>query len=893
MEDDIVVEEVSELQLASIIGFDVNGLRLHPDDIHIVYPLGSKVVIQNWETKHQSFLSGHTNIISSIDISPNGKYVASGQINHMGFKSSVIVWDFEKRELHAKYEIHKVRVECVAFSCDSVYLVSLGGRDDSNIIVWDVEARDAMCGNLSNTGTSGDAAVLYTTNQRGLCFVSGGINNLRVWTINPQLRNLQVVEVALGMIRRHIHCMVIDERDDFLFCGTTTGDIMKVKLNYSHDVRAHKPIKNPVLLGCYGKYGGKKKLLSGEPCERFRNGVTALLLLPKDLEDRMVVGAGDGTVEMVREKEVCLPKGSPIRIPSLPQLRVLKSTNVDSGVTSLILNGELLFAGTQLCEIHTVHVETFDVVRHTTCHTNAIFGIAFVQLSSTRPGIEPGTHFSDLLCWSNGPRRTITGRSGSNYSEVFATGSKEDIRIWKTTSSQELLRICVDNFTCSSLQFKHDGTAIVSGWNDVIVIAAMLFTGWNDGVIRSFTPQTGRLIFAIHNAHYRGVSAIAINSRGDTIVSGGGEGQVRVWDISPNIQSLKGVLKEHKSPVSSIHMCRTDTSVVSASMDGTCIIWDIVRLVRQQILFANTQFMCARYCPTGVQVVTAGTDRRIGYWEVYDGSLVRELEGSTASGLNALDVNSKGDLIVTGGNDQVIKLWKYMEGVATHVGLGHAGIITAVTFSPDNRYIVSVSADGGIFRWVNPYWDLPHEAEEGEEDEVRSLPSSAGTRSTCSLREEDLALHAEDQPPASPGPRPVPSPDVGVVCECSQRRKNLGRACKCLEGGKKESQGDSKSTSARSNQSKISANLRSGAGKKCVCPPRGDRTPLCSCGAVVNSRNTGNCVRGRKPGTSAGENIMNIDQKIKTNNGKSSSPGSKSGSKTVSARSNKCPWMTK
>nr|CAD7432825.1 unnamed protein product [Timema monikensis] len=462
----------------SVEGCTVNGLRLHPDDIHIVYPLGSKVVIQNWETKHQSFLSGHTNIISSIDISPNGKYVASGQINHMGFKSSVIVWDFEKRELHAKHEIHKVRVECVAFSCDSVYLVSLGGRDDSNIIVWDVEARDAMCGNLSNTGTSGDAAVLCTTNQRGLCFVSGGINNLRVWTINPKLRNLQVVEVALGMIRRNIRCMVIDERDDFLFCGSTTGDIMKVKLNYSHDVRAHEPVKKPVLLGCYGKYGGKKKLLSGEPSERFRNGVTALLLLPKDLEDRMVVGAGDGTVEMVREKEVCLPKGSPIRIPSLPQLRVLKSTNVNSGVTSLILNGELLFAGTQLCEIHTVHVQTFDVVRHTTCHTNAIFGIAFPY----------------------------------NYSEVFATGSKEDIRVWNTISSQELLRICVDNFTCSSLQFTQDGTAIVSGWND--------------GVIRSFTPQTGRLIFAIHNAHYRGVSAIAITSRGDTIVSGGGEGQV-------------------------------------------------------------------------------------------------------------------------------------------------------------------------------------------------------------------------------------------------------------------------------------------------------------------------------------------------------------------------------
>nr|CAD7432826.1 unnamed protein product [Timema monikensis] len=274
-------------------------------------------------------------------------------------------------------------------------------------------------------------------------------------------------------------------------------------------------------------------------------------------------------------------------------------------------------------------------------------------------------------------------------------------------------------------------------------------------------------------------------------------------------------------------------------------------MVRQQILFANTQFMCARYCPTGVQVLTAGTDRRIGYWEVYDGSLVRELEGSTASGLNALDVNSKGDLIVT------------------------------VTFSPDNQYIVSVSADGGIFRWVNPYWDLPHEA---EEDEARSTPGSAGTRSTCSLREEDLQLHAEDQPPASPGPQPVSSSNIGVVCKCSQRRKSLGRACECLEDGKKESQGDSKSTSARSNQSKISANLRLRACKKCVCPSRGDRTSPCSCGAAVNSRDNG---------TSPGENIMNIDQKIKTNKDKSSSPGSKRGSKTVLASSNKCPWMTK
>jgi WD40 repeat protein len=50
--------------------------------------------------------------------------------------------------------------------------------------------------------------------------------------------------------------------------------------------------------------------------------------------------------------------------------------------------------------------------------------------------------------------------------------------------------------------------------------------GWNDGDIRAFTPQTGRLIYEIHNTHSKGVTAIAVTASGERIVSGGGEGQV-------------------------------------------------------------------------------------------------------------------------------------------------------------------------------------------------------------------------------------------------------------------------------------------------------------------------------------------------------------------------------
>lgn len=125
-----------------------------------------------------------------------------------------------------------------------------------------------------------------------------------------------------------------------------------------------------------------------------------------------------------------------------------------------------------------------------------------------------------------------------------------------------MLRITVPNFTCSGVCFHYDGKGIVSSWND--------------GTIRGFTPQSGKLMYIIHNAHNKGVSALNITRDGKTIVSGGGEGQVRVWDIRPDVQTLKAVLQEHKGPVSALHINYANDEAASASTDGSCIIWDIM-----------------------------------------------------------------------------------------------------------------------------------------------------------------------------------------------------------------------------------------------------------------------------------------------------------------------------
>ncbi|XP_013789234.2 cilia- and flagella-associated protein 52-like [Limulus polyphemus] len=273
-------------------------------------------------------------------------------------------------------------------------------------------------------------------------------------------------------------------------------------------------------------------------------------------------------------------------------------------------------------------------------------------------------------------------------SQLFATCSKEHIRIWNISSGQELLRVTVPNMTCHSIEFMRDGKSIISAWDD--------------GKIRAFTPRTGKIIFTIHDAHNRGVTAITTTTDCKQIISGGGEGEVRVWDITAEKQILRETMKEHKGPVSCIKVRSNDKECISASTDGTCIIWDLQRFIRSQVIFANTLFKCVCYGPEECQLITSGTDRKIGYWEVYDGSLIRELEGSRSGSVNAMDISHDGQVFVTGGNDKLVKVWKYQEGEVTHVGIGHSGDITKLKISPTDQYIVTVSNDGAILIWSFP-----------------------------------------------------------------------------------------------------------------------------------------------------------------------------------------------
>jgi cilia- and flagella-associated protein 52 len=70
----------------------------------------------------------------------------------------------------------------------------------------------------------------------------------------------------------------------------------------------------------------------------------------------------------------------------------------------------------------------------------------------------------------------------------------------------------------------------------------------------------------------------------------------------------------------------------------------------------NTLFKYVCYHPMEHQILTTGTDRKVGYWETYDGSMIRELDGSLSGSVNALDISTDGTYFVSGGDDKLIKV---------------------------------------------------------------------------------------------------------------------------------------------------------------------------------------------------------------------------------------------
>mmetsp|Transcript_19688 Transcript_19688/g.49432 ORF Transcript_19688/g.49432 Transcript_19688/m.49432 type:complete len:624 (+) Transcript_19688:134-2005(+) len=603
------------LELQAVIGFKgtvPGGLVLHPDNEHLIFPLGCTVVVRNVIQRAQSFLQGHDNDVSCITISPSGQLMASGQSTFMGFTADIIVWDFYQRKERYRLNLHKVEVKSLCFACNEAYLGSLGGQDDNSLVIWDMANGSAVCG--TPAGNDSAHCVKFMNNDP-MKLVTAGNYHVTSWRIDLENKKIRPTPCALGQLKRQSTNLVIDANDEFAYCGTKSGDLLQISLARC----------------LFKRTAGNKK--------NFPQGITASLMLNNG---DIICGTGAGLLVKFSSSDL--------------SVRAISKEPLMGGVTSLAKTADNthVFVGTDKANMYWVNLDNFKAELRNSCHFERINAVKFAK----------------------------------HFSRVFVTSSCSDIRVWDAAQRQELLRIQVPNVECHAIDFSHDGSSIL--------------TGWSDGKIRAFLPQSGRLSYVINDAHRNGCTAIACTTTGTRLVSGGTEGEVRVWRLGGQSQSMEGSLKEHRGRVWCIQLTKDDKRAFTSSSDGSCILWDLDNKTRSLCLFESTQFKAMSYHPDQSQILTTGTDRKITYWDTFDGQAIRVLEGSIEGELATLDMSASGSHFVSGSQDRMVKLWDYDLGMSSHVGVGHSGTINGVAIAPDQSFIVSVGAEGAIFIWKTP-----------------------------------------------------------------------------------------------------------------------------------------------------------------------------------------------
>ena len=389
----------------------------------------------------------------------------------------------------------------------------------------------------------------------------------------------------------------------------------------------------------YKRIGPMKKL--------FPQGVNTIKMLPNN---DLLVGTAEGVIAKI----------------GYTDFKVKKTSKVLGGVTSMSLTAEsaFFFCGTEESNIYWTETSSLTSEIRATCHNDRINDIQFPY----------------------------------EYSGVFGTCGKNDIRIWNSETRQEHLRIHVPNLECFCFGFMRNGKSI--------------YSGWHDGKIRAFLPQSGKLLYCINEAHTNGVTAITSTSDSQKLVSGGMNGEIRVWRIGLQSQTMEASLKEHRSRVWSICINNLDDRAISASADGSCIIWDIKSFIRVACMFETTMFKQLVFHPDESQILTTGTDRKITYWDAVDGIEIRMIDGSLEGEINTLAMMKSGEYFVSAGEDKELKVWEYDTAIPKYRGLGHSTTINRIAIAPNQEFVVSVGADGSIF-----IFETPHETRLAKNDQ--------------------------------------------------------------------------------------------------------------------------------------------------------------------------------
>jgi WD40 repeat protein len=200
------------------------------------------------------------------------------------------------------------------------------------------------------------------------------------------------------------------------------------------------------------------------------------------------------------------------------------------------------------------------------------------------------------------------------------------------------------------------------------------------------------------------VWSLAITQDGLTVVSGGQDATIRLWDVTSGKEMHKFV--GHNGPVYGLVLMPGDNRLVSiADKDLAVKIWDFETKSLKTSLAPNSAHINAVAVSPDQRFIVTGSDDGIArFWDVDRGIMLRYLEHS--QGIYSITISPDGRHMLCGSKKApatetpgVIWVWDFELGIELKTLEGHQGHVTALAMTADSRYTLSGGQDGVVHLW--------------------------------------------------------------------------------------------------------------------------------------------------------------------------------------------------